>query len=513
MIDHFGLVGQRLDGKYDIEEAVAKGGCGVVYRARHHVLNEPVAVKVLRIPEKLSAADRAAFVLNFMSEAKTIARLKHPAIVRVIDFNVSTLGDGRQTPWMVLEWIEGETLAKNLRRRKGAGGRSPQETLAILRPVFDALAYAHGEGIAHRDIKPGNLMLPVLPERPDGRTISAMASAHAMMTRVLDFGIAKIMEPGASPGSGHTQSHSEIVGFSLRYASPEQVREARTGPWTDVHALGLLLTEMLSDEPAYKGDLEMDVFTEVVSSVRPTPARNGVDVGEWENIIARALALRPDERFAHAGELLAALEASIPEVKRLRPPEVPLKPSGSTSGPTPFGSYAPAHSSAPPASGAVSSQPPTVPARPAALTNSMAGQATEAYPRTPRDEARESQSPTRSKRRSPIVVAVVGLALAGLIVGTGVWLESRRAPPVETPRVRVPRLQAHAAHDASVEAPAVTPPTPAVADASVASDVIEDAPSASEDAAVTNETDADEPSRHGRHGHHRHHRHHDEDDE
>jgi serine/threonine protein kinase len=108
MIDHFGLVGQRLDGKYDIEEAVAKGGCGVVYRARHHVLNEPVAVKVLRIPEKLSAADRAAFVLNFMSEAKTIARLKHPAIVRVIDFNVSTLGDGRQTPWMVLEWIEGE---------------------------------------------------------------------------------------------------------------------------------------------------------------------------------------------------------------------------------------------------------------------------------------------------------------------------------------------------------------------------------------------------------------------
>jgi serine/threonine-protein kinase len=328
--DFFGLVGYQLDGKYNIEAVVARGGFGVVYRARHAVLHTQIAVKVLRVPDDTSSAARERFLEQFVEEARIVALLQHPSIVRVTDFGVSTMHDNTQAPWMVLEWIEGQTLAASLNARKGAGGRSPRECLDVLRPVIDALATAHDAGIAHRDIKPGNIMLPA--DRPATRSRAApRAAPPPSAARVLDFGIAKTMGEGDDgPVTGLTQTHSVAPSFSPRYASPEQASGTRTGPWTDVHALGLILTEMLTDIAVFPSADKMELHVKVMSPTRPTPAQFGVDVGAWEPVLARALALRPADRYPNAGELLAALEADVPELGRPTTPDAPPAVDAST---------------------------------------------------------------------------------------------------------------------------------------------------------------------------------------
>ena len=144
--DLFGLVGYQLDGKYQVDAAVARGGFGVVYRARHIALLTQHAVKVLRAPPGLPEEMQRRFLTQFVEEARIIAQFQHPAVVRVTDFGVSLTPSGEQVPWMVLEWIEGVTLGDHLTARRGQGGRSPRECLEILSPVLDALAAAHERG-------------------------------------------------------------------------------------------------------------------------------------------------------------------------------------------------------------------------------------------------------------------------------------------------------------------------------------------------------------------------------
>src|SRR5262249_2773728 len=156
---------------------VAEGGIGYVYVGRHLSLDIPIAVKVLKpTTEDAVWAERMAM---FVEEAKTVAKLRHPNIVQVLDAGVTHLArNAVDVPWMVLEWLEGETLRDDLRKREGRG-RSPAECLALLGPVLDAIAVAHEAGIVHRDLKPTNVMLV------SGGT-----------AKVLDFGIAKVMDPG-----------------------------------------------------------------------------------------------------------------------------------------------------------------------------------------------------------------------------------------------------------------------------------------------------------------------------
>jgi serine/threonine protein kinase len=126
--------------------------------------------------------------------------------------------------------------------------------------------------------------------------------------RVLDFGIAKVMETGEEAGSGQTATRTELSSYSLGYAAPEQVSQARTGPWTDVHALALIAVELLTGRRAYRSTDPVAIYADVLDRERPTPGRVGVDVGPWETVLARALALRPMERYPDADDLLAALE-------------------------------------------------------------------------------------------------------------------------------------------------------------------------------------------------------------
>src|SRR5262245_47435777 len=247
--DRFGLAGAVLAGRYRVDRQVAEGGFAVVYRAFQIALERPIALKVLKTPLGLTDAARERFENRFATEARTIARLQHPYIVDVYDYGVSRMPSGESAPWMVLEWLEGETLERALDERRGAGGRSAAETVAFLRPVIDAVAYAHRRGVVHRDIKPANMMIV----ETDGGPV----------LRMLDFGIAKIMA-GDPIGDTRPGRGSGAPGFSPDYAAPEQITYSRTGPWTDVHALGLLLTELLTDQPPFDAAADEPLFEQVM---------------------------------------------------------------------------------------------------------------------------------------------------------------------------------------------------------------------------------------------------------
>jgi hypothetical protein len=293
--DPFGLAGVLLDGRFRIEREVAEGGFGVVYSATQVALDRPVAIKVLKTPPGFDEAAKVQFRDRFASEAKTIARIRHPHIVDVYDFGILQMPTGEIAPWMALEWLQGETLEEQLAARRGRGGQTPTDVLTIFRPILQAFAFAHKQGIAHRDIKPANIM--------------AVPTEHGMMMRVLDFGIAKLVNPEEAAGTGHTKT-SGIPAFSPLYAAPEQIAFGRTGPWTDVHALGLILTEFLTDQPPYRAE-DMQLFEEIIAQKRPTPALRGIDVGAWESVLQKAVSLSPSERWKSASELLTVLEANV----------------------------------------------------------------------------------------------------------------------------------------------------------------------------------------------------------
>jgi hypothetical protein len=320
--DSFRLAGAVLDGRFRVVREVAEGGFAVVYYATQLALDRPVALKVLKTPAGMGESAEGHFHDRFATEAKTIARIRHPNIVDVYDFGISKMPSGQTAPWMALEWIDGTTLDEHLTGRRGQGGQSPAEVLAILRPVFRAFAYTHRDGIAHRDIKPANIM--VVSSGSGGN-----ATESGALLRILDFGIAKVMNSADSPGSGQTRT-AGMPAFSPQYAAPEQMAYGRTGPWTDVHALGLIVAEMLVDQPPYQ-QRDMQLFEEVMSPKRPTPSKRGKNVGPWEVVLSKALALSPGERWKSAGELLSALEETVEKATsvastRVRGPARPALP-------------------------------------------------------------------------------------------------------------------------------------------------------------------------------------------
>lgn len=277
-----------LDGRYRIERELGAGGSGVVYAAVHVGLDSQVAVKLLQLPPQLTAEQQSARVADFLEEARTLTRLKHPSIVTAVDLGVVQL-DGAQHPYFVMELCAGRSLRDFLEEEGGLGLSQAWE---LFEPLVRATAHAHRLGVVHRDIKPGNVMLDTHPE--DGR----------LTPKLIDFGVSKAMQGEVEPGTGSTQTTSGSSPHTPAYAAPEQVAGGRTGPWTDVHALGLLFVELLTGEPPYGYD---DPRMRVIDATRPSPAAHGVEVGDFEQVIRKALALRPQDRFRDAGELLAAL--------------------------------------------------------------------------------------------------------------------------------------------------------------------------------------------------------------
>jgi eukaryotic-like serine/threonine-protein kinase len=314
--DVFGIVG-TTQGPFTIEEAVAEGGFGVVYRAIHGAFRASVALKCLKIPN-IPEAQRAIFLERFREEAEMLFRLSAniPEVVRPLHYDVITLPTGLIVPFIALEWLDGRTLWTLIEER-AASKQKPLDCLEagrILTPVARALEVAHRfpapSGticVVHRDIKPANIFLTKM------RGVDVI--------KILDFGIAQARDNvSVIAGQMTHSSDTAMLAFTPRYGAPEQWAPKRfgtTGPWTDVWGLAITYLELLAGRAAIDGDPVAIMGTVLDEKRRPTPRTEGVRVPDViENVMQRALALHPRDRFADAGAFWDEMEQALSTVTR-----------------------------------------------------------------------------------------------------------------------------------------------------------------------------------------------------
>jgi eukaryotic-like serine/threonine-protein kinase len=303
--DPHALVGALVADRYRLEAVVGEGGFSVVYRATHLAWRRTMAVKVLREVPGLDERRRHELLAAFHREAELLAELSErtTAIVQARDVGTLPLPSGGEAPYIVLEWLEGQTLEEALvhERQAGTEPRSLEETLELLAPVGEALALAHERGIVHRDVKPSNVF--VLSE---GSTSPRLRG----VVKLLDFGIAKVVE-GPESGARVTA----VQAFTPRYGAPEQFdkRLGRTSAATDVFAFASLLVEVLIGRPIVSSDRLFDLAQVALDEEkRPTPATFGILVSDHvDAAFAKALAVRPADRFADMRAFVQALEEAM----------------------------------------------------------------------------------------------------------------------------------------------------------------------------------------------------------
>ncbi|HVJ19399.1 MAG TPA: serine/threonine-protein kinase, partial [Polyangiaceae bacterium] len=317
--DPFGWVGATVDGKYRVDKVVGHGGFGIVYQAHHLGFEEKVALKCLKLPKELQGGDRDRFRDSLVAEGRLLLQLSRATtgVVQALDVGAVVSPSKTWTPYLVLEWLEGTPLDRDLseRRKLNQGGRTLGEALELLDGAVKALGVAHGMGIAHRDIKPANLFLVELAGR---RTI-----------KVLDFGIAKVLSETESVTRAFEETGGTVQAFTARYGAPEQFsrRFGATGPWTDVFALALVLIEVVLGTPALDGTDAAQLFVAASDKLlRPTLRSHGFDPGDAvEAVLATALSVDPRERYPNANAFWEALNGAVriePERLSLRPPVI-----------------------------------------------------------------------------------------------------------------------------------------------------------------------------------------------
>jgi serine/threonine protein kinase len=294
--DPFELVGTTIDGKYRVEQIVEVTRLSVVYRAVHRVWRRPVAIKAFRA-RQLDEESRRQLLASFVREGTLLMELSErcAAICQARDVSSLTTTRGEWVPYMVLEWLEGESLEAMLlrEREQGSRPRTVIEAICLLHPVARALALAHGRGIVHRDVKPGNVFV-----------LSGGC-------KLLDFGLAAVAREAV-----HDSDDAADRSFTPAYGAPEQISTAHgvTGPWTDVYALALVFVEVVAGREALGGGTIQQRMQRSCDPVRrPTPRTLGVSVSDAvEGVLARALAVKPEGRFAAAGEMWSALKRAAP---------------------------------------------------------------------------------------------------------------------------------------------------------------------------------------------------------
>jgi eukaryotic-like serine/threonine-protein kinase len=269
--------GRMLAGRYLLEEEVASGGMGTVWRARDQVLNREVAVKVLH--ERL--AREPDLLERFRLEAVAAARLSHPNVVRVFDTGID---DG--VCYIVMELFDATTLESRL----ADGPLPPAEAASIARGMLHGLAHAHREGIVHRDVKPGNVLID-----------------RSGLVKVTDFGIAK-----AAFANSDLTTTGDLLG-TARYLAPEQVDGGAVDHRADLYSSGIVLYEALTGRPPFEGRTHIATATMRLSTDPPPPGalRPGIPRG-LEAATMRALARDPNARFQTADEMSAALDRASP---------------------------------------------------------------------------------------------------------------------------------------------------------------------------------------------------------
>jgi len=301
--DPFGWVGSIIDGQFAVEAVAGEGAFGVVYRGTHLGFEVPIAIKCLKISSDLGD-ERGEFVSRFRDEARLLHRLSRltTSVVQALHVGSATGPSGRWAPYIVMEWLEGETLEENLRRRRaeGFGLRGLDEAIDLLTPAADALAIAHAENVSHRDVKPANLFLS--------------KSRSGSPLKVLDFGVAKVFADTPSLTAANAQTGEGFRPFTPQYGAPEQFYPGygATGPWTDVFAMALVLIEVASGRPALVGGDLLQLFASAGDERhRPNLSERGIVASRAvDAVLARALAVSPALRFPDLGTMWAAVLAA-----------------------------------------------------------------------------------------------------------------------------------------------------------------------------------------------------------
>jgi serine/threonine protein kinase len=268
-------VSTLIAGRYRLEERVAIGGMGEVWTARDETLGRRVAVKLLRD----SLAQDPVVAERFRREALTAASLSHPNMAEVYDYVEE---EGR--PGIVMEMVDGETLADRLRR----GRLDTPEAIRIVTEVLEALSVAHDAGVVHRDVKPGNIMIT-----PRGKV------------KVTDFGIARaegdstLTQTGAVMGTAH-------------YAAPEQVQGRGSTPASDLYSLGIVLYEALTGRKPFEAETPVAAALSRLTNDPPRPRKYRSDIpGPVEAVTMRALEREPENRYPNAASMRNALAEAI----------------------------------------------------------------------------------------------------------------------------------------------------------------------------------------------------------
>ncbi len=270
------LLGQTLDGRYEIIEPIGKGSMGLVYRARQLSVERDVAVKVIN-PETIPATLSTGAFERFQNEAKIVSNLRHPNTVKLYDFG--KIEDGRL--YLVMELLHGQPLDKLLEK----GPLDEKRTLAIIHQVADSLAEAHEHGIVHRDLKPANIFV----DQVSGQEV----------VKVLDFGIAKVTAHPMQTATG------AVIGTPA-YMSPEQAQGEPIDAATDVYCLGILAYHCLSGGLPFKSETPVGILMKHVNE--PPPPLAGIRISPGtERLIMRMLSKDPKQRPATATQVQKAI--------------------------------------------------------------------------------------------------------------------------------------------------------------------------------------------------------------
>ena len=280
--------GARL-GPYEILSSLGAGGMGEVYRARDTRLGRDVAIKI--VPP--TVADNAIALGRFEREAKAVAALSHPNILTIYDFGQSRPSTssgqalptdaGREVTYAVMELLEGQTL----RERLSSGALPVRKALDLAAQIAHGLAAAHARGIIHRDVKPANLMVG-----DDG------------VVKVLDFGVAKLLEPDGEPGAatatdlpaGDVSAFRHIAGTPA-YMAPEQAAGGKVDARSDVFSFGAVLYEMATGTRAFDGRSSAETLAAVLAGQPKPPTQITAVPRELERVILRCLRKEPDRRY------------------------------------------------------------------------------------------------------------------------------------------------------------------------------------------------------------------------
>ncbi|HCF83675.1 MAG TPA: hypothetical protein DEV72_00530, partial [Ktedonobacter sp.] len=283
---------QRL-GKYELLERLGQGGMAEVWKARDTLLQRYVAIKILHA----NLQEDPNFITRFEREAQLIASLHHPNIVQIHDFQITRIPEST-TPiaYMVMDYIEGGTLDEYIASTSARGKiPSPTQIVHLFTSMSLAIDYAHQQGMIHRDIKPANILL-------DKNNTTRNPMGEPILT---DFGVAKLLGVTSS-----TLSASQL-GTPL-YVSPEQVRGYPGNERSDIYALGVILYEMVTGVPPFRGDTPVNVFTQHLNVTPTSPALINPSLPTALTlVILKALAKDPNERFASAASMTAAIAEAL----------------------------------------------------------------------------------------------------------------------------------------------------------------------------------------------------------